>query len=241
MAEFKIRPSHFLRPMLEAPWLERDPETARAVDEAMLLLDRNGWAGAADLIEYAQRRSAGDGTLTFALAELWLLTGKLRAAADMFAFLADKTGWGEALNRLAACFLRAGDRGAAAAALQRALAHNAPPDDADFAALADEIAGPQGWCGLDNAGFVAVSARGKGKVEILLDSVPAAGAKRTAGRGVQLAPGWHQAGRLSVRLAGRDLIGSPIDVRSVTRVEGFVHAAAGGIAGPVKRSFSSAR
>ena len=228
MPEFEVRPSHFLKPMLIAPWLERDPETARAAADAVNALDRGAWTEAATLVEYAQRRSPGDGTLTFALAEMSLLTGKLRAV-DMFAFLAEKTAWGEAWRRLAICLARAGAHAAAASALHRVLARNAPPADPEFAAQATEIAGTRGWCGLDNAGFVMVSG-GAAKFEVLLDGTPAPG-RRSGSRGFQLAPGWHEAGRLAVRRAGQDLLGSPIDVRMVTRVEGFVHAAAGGIAG----------
>ena len=228
MTKFEARPSHFLKPMLLAPWLERDPEVTRAVERALPLLDRGAWNEATRLIEYAQRRAPGDGTLTFALAELYLLTGRPRAA-DMFAFLAEKTGWGEAWRRLAACLLRLGDRAAAANALGRALERNAPPPDPEFSALADEIAGPVGWCSLDNAGFVTVSG-GALKCELQLDGVPAP-ARRSGKRGFKLEPGWEQAARLSVRRDGQDLLGSPIAVRLVTRVEGFVRAVAGGIAG----------
>jgi GT2 family glycosyltransferase/glycosyltransferase involved in cell wall biosynthesis len=220
-----IKPSHFLMPMLRAPWLKRDAETARAVSAALALIERDAWAEALPLIEYAQRRMPGDGTLTFALAEVSLMNGRARAA-DMFRFLVEKTGWGEALRRLAACCWQAGDRAGAVGALGRALSEHAPPQDREFAELAGEIAGDLGWCGLDNAGFVTISSG----CELLLDGGKPAG-KRVGKRGFQLEAGWHKAARLSVLREGRELVGSPIDVRKLSRVEGFVRLEAGGVAG----------
>ncbi len=214
--------------MLLAPWLDRDPETARAVASARAAIERHDWARAEDLIEYAQRRAPNDGTLTFALAELSLLAGKPRAA-EIFAFLVEKSGWGEAWRRLAVSLARWGDMAAARRALQRALAENAPPPDTAFAAAAAMIAGDGGWCGLDNAGFVSVPGI-CAKDMILLDGAKASG-KRAAGRGWQLADGWQQAAQLRVLRGGRDVIGSPVDVQRVIRVEGFVAAVAGGIEG----------
>ena len=213
----RLAPSNHLKPLLMAAGVERDPETARAVSDALIEIDRAAWLPAAVLIEYAQRRSPGDGTLTFALAELSLLNSQYRPAADMFNFLASKTGWGEALRRLAVCLLRAGDQAGAAEVLDRALRANAPPQDPEFAAFADEISGSRGWCGLDNTGAVSGVAD-----EILLDGVPVTS---------PLPAGWTKGLSLSVCRGGEQLLGSPIDVRSITRVEGFVQSAGGAITG----------
>ena len=50
---------------------------------------------------------------------------------------------------------------------------------------------------------------------------------------LRLPRGWHTAARLDVLLHGRALIGSPIDIQRIARIEGFVETApmSGGIRG----------
>ncbi len=218
MARPEISP--WLTPLLQNPGWRRDDETSRAVREGLAAIGQRDWRAAADWIAYAQRRIRNDATLTFALAELHFQCGN-KQAAGMYEFLAERTDWPEAWWRLALCHHAEARGEQARAALHRRLSQAAPPQQADFAALADGIAGDRGWFGLDNAGRIATSARGR--VRLALDGASL--------RGRKLGADWHKAAHLTAEAGGVPLIGSPVDIKRITRVEGFVRADAGEISG----------
>jgi GT2 family glycosyltransferase/glycosyltransferase involved in cell wall biosynthesis len=209
----------------------RDAATANAFERVGTLLRDGRTRDALSMLEYAQRLAPQDGGITLAIGLVRLKLGDRRAAAPLEA-LTQRTDWRDLWLALARVRLRFGEVDRAAVDLHAALARNSPPTIAPDRALADRIAaeaGAPGWCGLDNAGRLTVrSARGLAVgLAVLVDGVQAESAEKRPVEGgleIGLAPGWERARCIEVLLRGRALLGSPIDVARITRVEGFVAA-----------------
>jgi GT2 family glycosyltransferase len=165
-------------------------------------------------LERAYRFTPSDRNLAFSLASARLAAGDPRAARALFERLASQHGTREVLGGLAACALSMGDGGAASTALGRALSTSVPDDT--LAAIASALGAA--WCGLTLDGLVL----GTPAAGITLDG-------RAVGR--SLPDGWRTARVLRVTHGGGDLLGSPVDIRAITRTEGFVERVRGGIAG----------
>ena len=126
----------------------------------------------------------------------------------------------EAWCGLSACALQTGDPVRAAAALHAALSRAAL--SAAARALAGPVAaaaGAPGWCGLSGDGLVVASAPG---LAMALDGA-------TVSR--RLPAGWAAARILAVTRDGAHVLGSPVDVGAVTRLEAFVEVVAGRLDG----------
>ncbi len=116
----------------------------------------------------------------------------------------------------------AGDAAGAAEALRCFCARHVAPED--FAPLADAIAaqaGAAGWCGLRADGRLVVGAV---RVKPVL---------RLDGHGVARfdAQAAQQGRQLTVHIEGADLLGSPMDLAALRRVEGLVTAEGGDLVG----------
>ncbi len=160
------------------------------------------------LLERAHRRSGSDQNLVLALALLRLRDGDATGAARLFGRVAQRHDVREAWAGLAAASLLAGDIGTAQHACARALRSHVP--DASLMAAADAVvraAAAPGWCGLTEAGNVVAS-------------LPRDALTLT-----------EQGDFLHVQAGGAALLGSPIDVRAIMRVEGFVERTETGIKG----------
>ncbi len=197
-----------------------DSETAQAMDAR--LAEARRW------LERARRLAPADPTVRFSLATLCLHQGD-PAGEALLAELAVRHDVREIWLGLAAIRHRAGDTVAAAEAAARCLAGHAV--FADIAALAPAVAqaaGLPGWCGLDGDGRLTVGGVA-GQPEISCDGVAVAwrGGAGTRAIGRQ----WGSARRLTVRIGGMDLLGSPIDVAAIRRLEGFVTVKDGGLTG----------
>jgi GT2 family glycosyltransferase/glycosyltransferase involved in cell wall biosynthesis len=115
-----------------------------------------------------------------------------------------------------------GDGAGAAAALQSLCARHVAPDD--FAPLADAIvaqAGAAGWCAIRADGRLRLGAL-RAKPVLRLDGHPIARLN---------AQGARQGRQLTVQIEGVDLLGSPIDLAALRRVEGVVAAEGGDLVG----------
>ncbi len=131
------------------------------------------------------------------------------AAADLFAGIAARHDVQEVWLGLCAARRLAGDLDGAASALTAGLSRHVLADPATVAALAADVvrrSGAVGWCGVRPDGALTVACSGRAAV--------------TA-----------EADRLSVMLDGRHLLGSPLNLAAMRRVEGCVWAADGVLTG----------
>lgn len=178
-----------------------------------------------------------------------LLQQRAPGAARLFARIAQEHDLREAWLGLAAARRLDGDPDGAAAALAQALARGAPSPDLAFVEAATAITrdvGAVGWAGLHSNGRMVVALVGNGaapgRLVITLDGVRVTLTHRTRRRDgmVCLVSGrlpdtFATAQRLEVKLGGGALLGSPIVIPAITRVEGFVEATDAGLAGWVWR------
>jgi GT2 family glycosyltransferase/glycosyltransferase involved in cell wall biosynthesis len=177
-------------------------------------------------LDRAHRLAPHDGTLTLALATACLRRDNVRAEA-LFRSVAEAEDVCAAWLGLAAARLHLGDAAGAAEALAAALARHVPEAALRTTrdSLADAIArnaGAAGWCGIDGDGMLVARPVGRGTAEIRLDG------KRWAGAAL---PPHARPQEVTVRLDGRHLLGSPIQVAAIRRVVGFVEAHDGGLRG----------
>lgn len=171
--------------------------------------------------------------MQLALASVRLRQGATADALALFEALAATQDARPVWLGLAAARLAASDPSGAAAALAATLAAQKATVDLDFAALANRIAeasGAAGWCAVGRDGRLHVAPSVPGRLRIALDERPVR-ARAPPAEGLPLPSGWEQAGRLTVVLAGRALLGSPISVARFRRAEGFVACRGGGIEG----------
>jgi GT2 family glycosyltransferase/glycosyltransferase involved in cell wall biosynthesis len=209
----------------------RDDATADAFRRAGALIGARRTADALTMLEYAQRLAPADSGISLAIGLLRLNLGDPRAA-EPFALLTQCTEWRDIWMALARVAIKFGQVERAATVLHTALSRNAPPTKPDYIALASTISersGAQGWCALNNDGCVVMDSKRNLAVglAILRDGVKPAdcGVRQVQGRQeARLPAGWQCASRLDVLLRGHALIGSPIDIARVARVEGFVEA-----------------
>jgi len=176
----------------------------------------------------AHRMLPSDGTVAFALATSLMQAGDLAKAASLFQDLGDRFSLAEAWAGLAACARLLGDNGRAATATAAALRVSIPTATLRaLAAATAPAAGFPGWCGLDIDGVVHVGTADG--VEVSLDNLQVR--LRWIGSRGKLPPGWHTAHALRVDCGGVPCLGSPIDIASLTRVEGVVETRDGGLSG----------
>ncbi len=178
-------------------------------------------------LERARRLAPEDGMVAFSLAML-LLARNDPGAAPLFEALARTLDRREAWLGLAA--IRFGQRQHAAAAEAAAAALSRHTPSSAMEALLDRVAAAArapGWCGLDGEGVLTIrGCRRPGAVRVALDGLPV-----TLPPDHRLPPSWAEAARISVRLGGRPLLGSPLQPAAIRRVEGFVAAVDGALEG----------
>lgn len=226
MADFRQDSPAFPRKKPELD-LSRARANARAAwDKGESLAAAGDIAGGLAWLERAYRLARSDQNLCFALASLRLRGGQFEAAASLFRDMAQHHDVRECWTGLAVASLHAGRLDEAAGAAQRGLAAHAA--DPVLAAVATEVAaraGLPGWCGLLADGALLVHPPDT-VPDLRLDGLPCAVPRHRTGRagagGIRLPPAWQQAARLAVTVNGVDLLGSPIDLAAVRRVEGFV-------------------
>ncbi len=194
------------------PVLDQAPSRARAEDAW-----RRGEAGDSAWLERAHRLAPSDQNLRFALAMRRLRTGNAAGAVPLFADMAERFGVRECWAGLAAAHLALGQAAEARQALQAAL--SGFETDAGLAALAGQGAGPAGWCGLRTDGVVLIGGQGP-PVRLVLDGVQLA--EVASAQPFVLPAAARQGSVLCVEREGHGLLGSPIDLAALRRLEGFV-------------------
>jgi len=191
-------------------------------------------ATAASWLDRARRLAPKNPTVMLTLATVWLRQGRAEAE-PLFEALAREHDVRPAWLGLAAARLGAGDAAGAARALARTLSGGAGPVDATLQRLAGAVAeavGAPGWCALSSDGTLHVGVRtaADGRLAVALDRRGLRLPRSPAGR-YRLPRGWHEASRLDVTIGGHALLGSPLDLAAIGRVEGFVACRDGGIEG----------
>lgn len=191
------------------------------------------------LTEYLQRLAPNNGWIALELGILRLRNKDLRAG-EPFELIARRDDFREAWTGLAAVRLMAGNPAGAAADLATALSRHAPSPEPDIRVCFERIAmeaGAPGWCGMDSTGTVIVSGvQGRRTrfcvlVDGALSTISPVWDPEACLYRFQLGAGWRAARSVAVVARGRPFIGSPLSVQRITRVEGFVACAQGGIEG----------
>ncbi len=210
-----------------AVWASKQGSQALAIGD----LARAQW-----LLQYARAVQPHDLDLALLLGSVELRAGAARAI-ETFRPLAELHDLREGWFGMAAAAHRAGDAAAAASHLARGLSRHAPlrtPGFRDLAAQVARNAGAAGWCALTADGVLSLglSVAG-GQPSVQIDRLPpTAFTLDDAGTGV-IPLGRRLVGRsvVQVRLGARHLLGSPILVSALTRLEGVVTSEAGGLVG----------
>lgn len=179
--------------------------------------------GAVEWLDRARRLAPGNPVMALSLAAALIPIDAARAAA-VFQRVLSEADLREAWFGLAAARFRMGDMAAARAALASGLCRHAPPPSLTI--LADRIAeatGAPGWCGLAGSGVLTARTSNGAPVRIRLD-----------GRTIEtltLPDGWRDASEVSLTAGRRALIGSPISVQAIGRVEGAFEPTEDGVRG----------
>ncbi len=181
--------------------LDRVKQVQAAMDASQQALDAGDRVRARAWLSRACRLAPLHHAAKLALASLWL--GEEDAEAErLFAHVLEHFDVREAWTGLAVARWRRGDCMGSTAALARAHSRHALSERTS--SFADEVAGELGWCGLGADGSVTASV--------------AARSERDGG--------W-----ISVTSDGRHLLGSPIDIAAISRIEGCVAIVDGAIEG----------
>jgi GT2 family glycosyltransferase/glycosyltransferase involved in cell wall biosynthesis len=181
-------------------------------------------------LDRACRLAPGDRTYTLTLGTHCLGSDAARAAT-LFAKVTETDDVREAWLGLANAMLRLGELAQAAAALDHVLSRHALMPGVD--ALADLVAraaGAPGWCGVATGGRLLVGAAGAATPTLAIDGriLPWRG---DPADGMAL-PKAAQAGHaLTVHIAGRSALGSPVALAAIRRIEGVVACDGGGLDG----------
>jgi GT2 family glycosyltransferase/glycosyltransferase involved in cell wall biosynthesis len=195
---------------------------------------RDGDPAAARLwLARAAKLAPGDPRISFDLANVLLAAEDAAArddAARIFTGICEKYDLAGAWVGLMTSCRLAGRHDAAARALGALLARHCLPAQEQFATVAALVAGAAGlpgWCGVDAAGVLRAAA--SAPLSFALD-----------GKNVKLAPASGEfavpAGQsLAVTAGGRPLLGSPLNLAALRRVEGIADAGPEGVFGWARR------
>ena len=175
-------------------------------------------------LERAHRIAPADIAISFALASACARAGIIGQAVALLDQVSRHNDIREVWLSLATMRHRIGAPEAAATALARALSGHALPPSSHLPALAGDISaqsGHPGWCAFLQDGELVVHPPPRRRVTIGIDGAPARHGRRIAAT----------TRRVDVTLDGEHLLGSPIRVADIRKIEGIVRAAEGGIEG----------
>jgi GT2 family glycosyltransferase/glycosyltransferase involved in cell wall biosynthesis len=177
-----------------------------------------------------------DANAALALATLKLLRQD-PDAGELFASVVDKHNVREAWLGLAIAHHYENKTKSAGSALAYALSHHAVTTVPPVANSITQSMGAPGWCSVDSTGTLTVQlARTLRDRSLLIASIDGKtvllrakpGARRFT---IRLANGWRHACDYRVLLDNIDLVGSPIDIKGITRIEGFADSYNGDLHG----------
>ncbi|HQT66486.1 MAG: hypothetical protein B7Z78_00170 [Rhodospirillales bacterium 20-60-12] len=181
-------------------------------------------------LERVRRLARDDPRPRLDLALAYRAAGRGAAEAE-FQALATTYNLAAAWLGIVSCRHQTGDHAGAAAALGHLLARSIMPADASFAQTATmlaEASGAPGWCGITAGGQLRISATAT--PQITADGRKLTLTKARGGL-YDLPPSARTARLLSVTCAGASLLGSPLDMLALHRIDGIVAADQGGISG----------
>ncbi len=211
---------------------DQEPEAAILARSAMAAyrasLDQGDADAALRWLERAHRLVPNDPNIRLALAGA-LLGREVARAAQLFASVTEHHDVREAWLGLAVARLRLGATDQARTALSRALSRHTPRNDTR--SVAQEVlraSGDDGWCALTFTGHLVLHTIVRETPVVSLDGRILPTARIPGGR---LPKDWHRGARLSVMIEGRHLLGSPIDIAAIRRVEGIVDGDHAGLRG----------
>jgi GT2 family glycosyltransferase/glycosyltransferase involved in cell wall biosynthesis len=225
-----------------------NPQWSPAVQDAFArgeaAMNAGDVARACKLYEYAQRLEPSDGEITIAIGLSRMLQGD-RRASEPFELIARRDDLVDAWLALVAVRRMFGRPDLALEDLATALSRHGVPRDPEHLALYDSVvaeADAAGWCTISNTDVLTVSLIDSQAdfrtLEVRIDGQPLPRIFATppiSGDSVRLflalPKRWRNASSLTVTLRGRHLVGSPLAVSRIGRVEGFVTTCDGGIAG----------
>lgn len=201
-------------------------ELARTAFDRAVALQKAGQLAAAEAwFARAHRFAPDDLTAAFALGAMRLRQGRAAEAAVLLARVTEGSDAREAWLARVGAEIQAGRAGAAAESLHQALSRFVLPAEAGLPLLLERVcreAGWPGWCALDREGRLCLGGIGTARPDLLLDGHPV---RASGGGGVFLLPRAAVRGtQLAVALAGKPLLGSPILLARLRRVEGCVAA-----------------
>jgi GT2 family glycosyltransferase/glycosyltransferase involved in cell wall biosynthesis len=180
--------------------------------------------------------ASSDANTTLALAIMKLQRQDPEASA-LFASVVDKHDVREGWLGLAIAHHFRGEARAAGNALAHVLSRHAVAAVPPVASSIARLAQAPGWCGLDCAGALTVELvrplRSRSRLVASLDGEPFLLRAGPGGRGFtnQLVNGWRHAHEVRVRVDDIDLLGSPIALGGIARVEGFTDSRNGDLHG----------
>ncbi len=212
----------------ERDFADTHAEARRAWSKGEALAASGDHEGGLAWLGRAHRIAPTDQNLSFSLACLRLTSGDADGASRLFAQMA-RFDVRECWTGLALASLQLGQVAKAVEAVRRGLsAHALDAALASVAARAVREAGLAGWCGVQQDGVLLTGSDRPPLV--LLDGEPMAVHPASGGR-TRLPAAWRLAGRVDASLDGVALLGSPVELSAITRVEGFVERASGGVSG----------
>ncbi len=177
-------------------------------------------------LDRAHRLSPKDSAGAFLLASVLTGTDDARAERMLQSLIDAQPRFWAAHIALIALTFRLGKHSQAAALLHHLLANAAPPTDAAFLTLADQVArraGRPGWVGMDSGGKVTI--RAASPATLGLDGKTL----RASAKGPFTLPsGWRASSTLTASAGDAPLLGSPLTIRAHIQVEGFVSTADNG-------------
>ncbi len=184
-------------------------------------------------LERAARLAPEDPRIALDLANARAAAGDdadLAAAAAAFADLARRYDDAVAWLGLMTARRLLGEHEAAAGALAAMLSRHCVPAQPDFAAAAGLVAtaaGWPGWCGADAAGGLLLAAAGTPRFK--LDGAAWRPARRAAPMALP------EGRQLDIAIGGKALLGSPLDLVALRRIDGVVDAGPHGLTGWASR------
>lgn len=205
-------------------YAERAQEAFRRGEQA---LEQNNLPTARFWLERAGRMARVSPNITWALALVDMRTGRFDDALHKMNDLQERFRLREAAFLAVMCLVQMQRWDEALRHLRKALSQSVIMPD--LYAMADQVVQAShklGWCCASNAGHVHVVAAGRVTVTLDGECVSAGPAGKH-----ELPEVWGQAKQIAVKVRGRHLVGSPIDIASITRIESLITADAEGLSG----------
>ena len=218
-----------------------NPKFKASLKDSALAFSVGNWKAALSSLEYSQRAAPSHRGITLLMGYVRLYVS-IPAATEPFEHILRSESNRETWFGLAAARLQAGDWRAASREINEGLSRHSPPQEPWMSKLAATIAARTesfGWCSLTPDGDLHLgggAVSGTRTLQVSADQVAFdhSGKKIIYGRDVcivRLGSLPNKASRLDVKIGGVGLLGSPINVKDVTTVTGFVTAEGGSVSG----------